>query len=112
MPMTYSYNPHRHTKIWLSDDRNSFLNLENQLRLVAMRETNPTDNIYFIFDGSLLSENAQEEMIKACSKEHKNLLFQNTTLPWLLMQNITIGKANDLSWLEEGKVLSKRVKLK
>ncbi len=66
--MTYNFNPHRHVKIWLSKDKDTFLNLENRIRLVTMRDINPRDDIYFIYDSQLLSENALKEMKSFCTK--------------------------------------------
>jgi glucosyltransferase Lgt1/2/3 len=51
--MAYSFAPHRHVKIWLSKDSDIFLNLENQIRLVKMRDINPKDTINFIYDSRL-----------------------------------------------------------
>ncbi len=64
--MTYQFNPHRHVKIWLSKNENVFLNLENQLRLVKMRTTNPDDKINFIYDSRLLTKKAQENLTDFC----------------------------------------------
>lgn len=68
--MPYDYNPHKHVKIWLSKDKNTFLNVENQLRLVRMRESNPQDEINFVYDSNLLSESAQQALAAFCNK-HK-----------------------------------------
>jgi glucosyltransferase Lgt1/2/3 len=67
--MTYTYHPDLHIKIWLSDDPNSFLNLENQIRLIQMREKNPRDRIHFIFDSELLTQKAVQALNIFC-KEH------------------------------------------
>lgn len=66
--MSYNFNPHRHVKIWLSKDKDSFLNLENRVRLVKMRDDNPGDEINFIYDSSLLSASAQEELQSFCKQ--------------------------------------------
>ncbi len=68
--MTFTFNPHRHVKIWLSKDKDSFLNLENQLRLIRMRETNKKDEIYFIYESRLLSKKAREELEQFCTEYH------------------------------------------
>jgi glucosyltransferase Lgt1/2/3 len=68
LAMAYSYNPHRHVKIWLSKDKDTFLNLENCVRLVKMRELNPRDEIHFIYDSNLLSEKALRELEVFCDK--------------------------------------------
>ncbi len=39
----YKYNPHAHVKIWLSKTPSVFMNIENQTRLIEMREKNPND---------------------------------------------------------------------
>ena len=66
---SYRYNPHQHVKIWLSNNPECFLNIENQVRLIAMREINPKDEISLIFDGSLLNKQAKENLAFFC-KEH------------------------------------------
>ena len=68
MPITYSFNPHRHVKIWLSKDKDVFLPLENQLRLVKMRQLNPDDEISFLYESRLLSGNALAELRTFCTK--------------------------------------------
>jgi glucosyltransferase Lgt1/2/3 len=65
----YSYNPHNHVKIWLSNKPSVFMNAENQMRLIRMREQNPTDNIALIFDSSLLNPQAIADLNNFC-KEH------------------------------------------
>lgn len=62
----YTYNPHRHVKIWLSKDPSSFLNQLNQLRLVRMRGKNPHDTIHFAYDSLLLFPHAIEELNQFC----------------------------------------------
>lgn len=66
--MPYLYFPHRHIKIWLSSKPGSFLILENQLRLASMREMNPNDDLYFIYDSRLLTPTAISTMILFCKK--------------------------------------------
>jgi glucosyltransferase Lgt1/2/3 len=66
MKMTYQYNPHLHVKIWLSKNPDTFMNIENQTRLIAMREKNPTDAINLIYDSSLLNGYALTELDKFC----------------------------------------------
>ncbi|MFJ1267559.1 glycosyltransferase family 88 protein [Legionella lytica] len=67
---TYRYNPHHHIKIWLSNNRDLFMNLENQIRLSKMRETNRSDVIHLIYDSSLLNSNAIQELMHYC-QEHR-----------------------------------------
>ena len=64
----YNFNPHRHVKIWLSKDKDVFLNLENQIRLVKMRDINPDDEINLIYDGHLLSPKALEDLNAFCTR--------------------------------------------
>lgn len=68
--MPYNYNPHRHVKIWLTKNQDIFLNLENQLRLIEMRRKNPSDEIHLIYDQSILSATALNNLKSFCSK-HK-----------------------------------------
>lgn len=67
---TYRYNPHHHIKIWLSNNRNLFMNLENQIRLIKMRETNLSDVIHLIYDSLLLNSNAIQDLMHYC-REHR-----------------------------------------
>ncbi len=64
----YEFDPHRHIKIWLSNDPSIFMNPENQLRLLQMRAACPGDAIRLVYDSHLLSEQAQPELFKFCSK--------------------------------------------
>lgn len=66
----YQFNPHHHVKIWLSNKPNIFMNIENQMRLIQMRETNPADPINLVHDSSLLSKKATEDLKRFC-KEHR-----------------------------------------
>lgn len=66
---TYQYNPHQHVKIWLSNKPSLFMNSENQMRLIEMRECNPRDSIHFIYDSSLLNDRAMAQLAQFC-KEH------------------------------------------
>lgn len=66
--MTYTLNPHRHVKIWLSDDKNVFMNLTNQKRLIKMRHINPKDEIHLVYDSRLLTPTACENLQKFCTK--------------------------------------------
>ncbi|MDX2346384.1 MAG: glycosyltransferase family 88 protein, partial [Legionella sp.] len=68
--MTYTFNPHRHVKIWLSKDEDVFLNQENQLRLVRMRHKNPNDEIQLLYAEKLLSSNAITALNAFCEKHN------------------------------------------
>lgn len=63
---TYAYNPHRHIKIWLSNNPELFMNLENQIRLIQMREINPDDLIHLVYDSILLAPTAIKELEEFC----------------------------------------------
>ncbi|HRD70478.1 MAG TPA: glycosyltransferase family 88 protein [Legionella sp.] len=63
----YTYNPHRHVKIWLSNKRHVFMNEENQMRLLETRYTNPDDIIHLIYDSSLLDTDASSKLIEFCT---------------------------------------------
>lgn len=65
----YLYNPHRHVKIWFSNKPAVFLNTENQMRLIAMRDKNPDDAISLVYDSSLLNQQAINDLHDFC-REH------------------------------------------
>lgn len=65
---TYAYNPHNHVKIRLSDKPDVFLKNTEQLDLIRLRSTNPTDAIYLIYDRTLLTEQANEDLSLFCKK--------------------------------------------
>lgn len=66
MYMPYLFYPHIHTKIWLSKYPQQFMNLENADRLIKMREININDKINFVYDSSLLNEEAHHNLKKFC----------------------------------------------
>lgn len=66
--MPYTLNPHRHVKIWLSQDPAIFMNQENQLRLVQMRVKNPDDEIHLVYANTLLAEDARLQLGDFCAK--------------------------------------------
>ncbi|MDR3442298.1 MAG: glycosyltransferase family 88 protein [Legionella sp.] len=66
--MSYKYNPHQHVKIWLSNNPDIFINLENQIRLIQMREKNLNDVIHLIYDATLLSPTALAQLNVFCSE--------------------------------------------
>lgn len=68
----YQYKPHSHVKIWLSNNPNVFMNLENQIRLIDMREKNPTDAIHLVYDAELLTPESIHALLMFC-KEHNIL---------------------------------------
>lgn len=65
-PLVYQLDPHRHVKIWLSNNPDVFMNLENQLRLIKLRDHNPSDKISLIFDSELLSKTSQTDLQVFC----------------------------------------------
>lgn len=67
--MPYALDPHRHVKIWLSRDPNSFLSIPNQNHLIEMRATNQGDQITFVYDSKLLSEKALKELQAFCKEQ-------------------------------------------
>ncbi len=66
--MSYTFNPHHHVKIWLSKKPDSFLNFENQKRLIKTRYKNPNDQINFVYAERLLSDKAKEELDQFCKE--------------------------------------------
>ena len=64
----YELDLHRHYKIWLSKEKDLFLNIENQLRLITMRKHNPNDIIHLVYSKQLLSDAAQKQLDLFCKK--------------------------------------------
>lgn len=64
----YQYNPHQHTKIWLSNNPDVFMNLENQVRLSTMCEKNPKDIIHLVYESTLLTPESIEKLNNYCSE--------------------------------------------
>lgn len=62
------YNPHSHVKIWISLNPNTFLNPENQVRLIKMRESNPDDKIHVIYDSKLLNKKGKKDKDDFCNE--------------------------------------------
>ena len=63
-----TFNPHKHVKIWLSKNPRVFMNEENKLRLLHMRERCPGDLIQLIYDSVLLNESARDDLQAFCLK--------------------------------------------
>ncbi len=57
-------------KIWFNKDKDQFLDEENKLRFIRMREKNPGATISFLYCKYLLSSSALADMEKFC-KQHK-----------------------------------------
>ncbi|KTC78605.1 glycosyltransferase family 88 protein [Legionella cincinnatiensis] len=70
----YQYNPRLHVKIWLSNDPNVFMNLENQIRLLEMREKNPHDTVHLVYDSTLLTRSSVQALYEF-SKENNITLI-------------------------------------
>lgn len=68
----YLFDPHKHVKIWLSTNPNSFLNIINQNRLIRLRVLNPEIVINFVYDSRLLNEFAIENLKKFCKEYNIN----------------------------------------
>lgn len=95
----YVINPHRHVKIWFSKDQNTFLNPENQFRLVHLRAKNPQDEISFVYSKELLSDRAQQELLKFCERHHiKPFSLEDDIKPNLISEYET--KLMDLAQME------------
>ncbi len=62
----YSFNPHKHVKIWFSKNPDVFLTMTNQLRLIYMRQKNPKSDISLIYDRRLLNSNALKQFETFC----------------------------------------------
>jgi glucosyltransferase Lgt1/2/3 len=79
-PTYFKYNPHRHVKIWLSNKPDIFMNTENQMRLISMRERNRKDEIHLIYDSSLLSKTGLINLEDFCN-EHRITPVDANTFP-------------------------------
>lgn len=66
--MAFKYNPHQHVKIWISKNPSIFMNLENQTRLIKMRNKNPKDKITLAYDSSMLNDQAQKDLMVFCEE--------------------------------------------
>jgi glucosyltransferase Lgt1/2/3 len=64
----YIYDPHKHVKIWISNNPAQFMNLENQVRLIEMREKNSKDIIHLVYDSTTLTPVAFEQLHKYCAE--------------------------------------------
>lgn len=70
----YQYNPRLHVKIWLSNDPNVFMNLENQIRLLEMREKNPHDTVHLVYDSTLLTRSSVQSLYEFSKENNINLI--------------------------------------
>ncbi|QMT60381.1 glycosyltransferase family 88 protein [Legionella sp. PC997] len=83
----YQYNPNLHVKIWLSNNPNVFMNLENQIRLIEMRENNPNDTIHLVYDSALLTHASVNSLDEFCKEHNIITLDANTLLATLQSDN-------------------------
>lgn len=67
---TYQFNTQNHLRIWFSNNRDIFLNEENQLRMVRFRQKNPRANLTFVYSSKLLNPEGQEKLKTFCT-QHK-----------------------------------------
>ncbi|MBN9228155.1 MULTISPECIES: glycosyltransferase family 88 protein [Legionella] len=74
----YQYNPKLHVKIWLSNNPNVFMNLENQIRLIEMREKNPNDTIHLVYESTLLTHSSVNALREFCREHHIFYIDANT----------------------------------
>jgi hypothetical protein len=94
----YQFNPHAHVKIWLSNHPDSFMNLENKLRLIKMRGTNPTDQITLAFDGQLLTLNSKRNLIDFCERYS---IISLDVRDHLLLHHLTLNEKKLLKLYED-----------
>lgn len=102
----YDFNPHRHVKIWLSNNPDVFMNDENQLRLVKMRADCPGDEINLVYDSQLLSEASRLKLLSFCSKNNIQPINVRNLIPECLENNEEKQLINiyedEISHLHEG----------
>lgn len=70
----------RHVKIWFSKDRSSFMNAENQLRLVKFRHDNPDATLTLIYASTLLNDTAVGQLKSFCDRHKFRALDFSTEL--------------------------------
>jgi glucosyltransferase Lgt1/2/3 len=76
--MSYQYNPHSHVKVWLSKDRDVFMNFENQTRLIDIRFNNPKAQLSLVYDSTLLNPQAQQDLALFCQENSIDPIDANT----------------------------------
>ncbi|MGE3318064.1 MAG: glycosyltransferase family 88 protein [Candidatus Berkiella sp.] len=78
----------KHFKIWFSDNKNSFLGVEDQLRLVKTRADNPDAKLSFVYSEGCLSQKALGDLKKFCEKQRVTPInFDSEVLPLLSDEN-------------------------
>lgn len=85
--MAYQYNTNLHVKIWLSNNPNVFMNLENQVRLIEMREKNPRDTIHLVFDSTLLNSTSIQTLQGFCNENNIISINAHTICDQLKSEN-------------------------
>lgn len=76
----YQMDPHKHVRIWFSNDPDTFLNPENQLRMVRFRADHPTAVMTLVYSSSLLNKIALGELEDFCSRHRFQRLDIDTSL--------------------------------
>jgi Glycosyltransferase family 88 len=90
----YYFNIKNYYKIWFSDNPDSFLGIENELRFINMRENNPLATLSFIYSSKCLNHVALNSLRRFCNKYNINYVDFDTDIPLLLKeeQDIQIYK--------------------
>ena len=66
MPTQFLFNISNQYKIWFSANRDLFLPMTNQLRLIRMRKNNPNVTIHFVYSERYLSPSALANLNTFC----------------------------------------------
>lgn len=74
----------KHFKIWFSKDKNIFLGIENQLRLVKTRAQNPQAIISLVYSSKCLNSKAKKDLASFCEKHRINPIDFDTQVESLL----------------------------
>lgn len=77
----YQLHTQFHTKVWFSDDLYTFMNDENQLRLVHFRHKNPRATLTILYSSYMLTDEANEQFVAFCDKYNFIPLDFDTELP-------------------------------
>ena len=67
---TYRFDITKYFKIWFSKNPANFLGIENELRFIQMRESNPTATLTFVYSSTCLNAEALNKLKDFC-KRHK-----------------------------------------
>ncbi len=75
-------------KIWFSANPYEFLGIENELRLVTLRDHNPDLTISLVYSSNLLNETAQAKLTVFCQRYRIIPVDLDTTIKsWLIDEN-------------------------